>query len=203
MLKDWVDRQLLSVSEWLWVRVPTKGNLAAAADAVAGGKEGIHLPKERIGGEKKIEISDVTDSVEKVGKVVGAVAALAGTVSIVEAQGSQICPDPYCYMHGYPCSRCGGSDMSCPPGTVQGYMWPGCCTGNNLYYYYDCCSNAIGTSNCWGPVCTNSAQPNWCSQDLLYDDCPVLNSVRQCTYVCTLSIPAGPCGPGDPGGVYS
>jgi hypothetical protein len=202
MLKTWIDRHLLEFSEWLWVRVPTKGHFASASDGLVGGPRGMHLPKERITNDPARVVTESAGSLGNVATVVGAVTVAVVTGSEVKAQWSfGNCPDPYCYAHGIPCAYCGGSQTSCPAGTYQGWYWPGCCTGMTpptSVFFYDCCGH-LGTSICapGSPVCTNANEHGWCSQDGIH--CPP----DGCTYVCTLAVPVGPCTPDEPGGIYS
>ncbi len=89
------------------------------------------------------------------------------------------CSDPrYCWMHGHPCSCCGGSDTACPAGTTRGSTWTYCC-GGRTRSFRDCCGNLTCPASCvW---CDNSSQPNWCA------------GAGNNQYVCTLSEDLGPC----------
>jgi hypothetical protein len=84
----------------------------------------------------------------------------------------------YCWMHGHPCSCCGGSDTACPTGTNRGSTWTYCC-GGRTRSFRDCCGNVTCPSSCvW---CDNSTQPNWCY------------GAGSMNYVCTLSEDLGAC----------
>jgi hypothetical protein len=198
MIKNWLDGKLISFSEWLWLRVPTKGHLASASDAMAGGNEGAHLPKER---KTNPRATERATSLETIGMVVGAVTTTVVAATVTQAQGHITCPDPYCYADGVPCSYCGGSQTSCPPGSYSGWYWPGCCTQMNpptRFLFRDCCGE-MHQSNCTPgyPWCDNAfGEDNWCYGP---GGCPP----GGCGYVCTMAEYDGPCQPDDPPGVYS
>jgi methylamine dehydrogenase light chain len=89
------------------------------------------------------------------------------------------CSDPqYCYLHGYACACCGGSDKACPSGTAAGSYWSFCCSDRRIFFR-DCCGNKTCPSDC--PWCNNSNQPNWCA------------GAGNNQYVCTLAEDHGPC----------
>lgn len=95
----------------------------------------------------------------KIGNLLFAVAGveLAGAlVRVPVALATHNCsPCKYCYLEGYPCSCCGGTDSTCPSGcTAQGY-WTGCCCNGLRYRMQDCCG---GCPSCPGTChyCTNA-----------------------------------------------
>lgn len=89
------------------------------------------------------------------------------------------CSDPqYCWLHGQPCSCCGGSDSACPDGTSAGAYWSYCCSGRRIFFR-DCCGQRTCPAGC--PFCNNSSQPNWCG------------GAGNDQYVCTLAEDHGAC----------
>jgi hypothetical protein len=74
----------------------------------------------------------------------------------------------WCGLCGKPCTSCGGTYNTCPPGKVGGwYRWIACCGYpdgySSLVEYWDCCSNEESTCNhakCW-EGCPQSK--TWCT----------------------------------------
>lgn len=99
----------------------------------------------------------------------------------------------YCSIDGFPCSCCGGTTTSCPPGTEASQVtWIGVCHNpadgvDYIIAYNDCC----GKHSCGRCACTrnDSEQPmyrpfnnndiNWCL------------GTQSNAYNCTLSVVRG------------
>jgi len=96
----------------------------------------------------------------------------------------------WCYMSGYPCACCGGSNTSCPHGgcSTAGTAWTGCCIDPNscgkVIQYKDCCATGGGScpSVSCSCLCHNAGtQRYWCSGG------------TESNYRCTLAIVIGSC----------
>jgi methylamine dehydrogenase light chain len=172
-ISEWLDRQISVLSELCWLRLRPHGRLAVIGNALAGVHNHQHLPIERYALKPQEPANLLASSASMVegGGGVSSLAVSPATVSCTEWQ--------YCYMHGYPCACCGGSDTGCPSGTSAGSHWPYCCSTNTIWFI-DCCG---GTTTCPNTCswCTNSTQPNWCG------------GVGNNRYVCTLAVKVGYC----------
>lgn len=166
-LSERVDRGIGTFSEWLWRWLPTGGVIAVSGNALAGIQTNFHLPLERKSAHQHTVRPGVRDFSDE---------ADLPTVS----GAATSCSSPqYCYIHGYPCACCGGSDTACPSGTSRGWYWPYCCSGRTIWFV-DCCGGSACPSSC--PICQNSTQPNWC------------NGAGGNKYTCTLAEDHGACG---------
>jgi methylamine dehydrogenase light chain len=91
----------------------------------------------------------------------------------------------YCYMDGYPCANCGGTDTTCPSGCTAGNYWTQCCQNpaDNCYYhvgYTDCCGCSI---TCTGSWCSNSSEGTWCGGAGSYS-CTLAHVTTKCPIGC-------------------
>jgi hypothetical protein len=96
----------------------------------------------------------------------------------------------YCYMDGYPCANCGGSDTSCPGGCTGGNYWTQCCQNPSDFCFYnvaytDCCGCTV---SCSGTFCNNSSQSSWCGNAGSYA-CTLAHVATKCNIAC-VQIPS-------------
>jgi methylamine dehydrogenase light chain len=181
----WMDRITEGLADVFARNLSSQGAFALVGSTVAGVRVITHLPVDRRSGENHLHLFAKNKDSSR--------SEARGTRTPEQAPNFPPLPRPhgvaeaavsctntkYCWMHGFPCSCCGGSDTSCPAGTVRGAYWSYCCS-HRLILYYDCCGGTVTCpSGC--PFCNNSSQPNWCG------------SAGGGRYVCTQAADGGAC----------
>lgn len=181
----WMDRITESLADVLARNVSSQGGFAWVGCQVAGVKVITHLPVDRRSHQNHLHLfASKKDSLRgetrgtRVPERVPNFPPLAKPYDATDAAVS--CSESkYCWIHGRPCACCGGSDTSCPAGTVRGSLWSYCCN-HRLILYYDCCGGTL-TCPAGCPFCNNSSEPNWCG------------GAGGNRYVCTQAADGGAC----------
>ena len=177
-----IDRIIEALADVLARNVSPQGGLAWVGSQMAGVRAFTHLPVDRRSHENHLHLfAKKKDSSRGEGRGTQEYERAPNFPPLEGVTDAAIsCSESrYCWIHGRPCACCGGSDTSCPPGTVLGSYWSYCCS-RRLIYYYDCCG---GTVNCPSgcPFCNNSSEPNWCG------------GAGGNRYVCTQAADRGRC----------
>lgn len=174
-MTDWLERILLSWARWLSLRY----SCTALASRLGYAAAGYSYAPPLIVREEHRPRAIWPEKLRRLSAVLGEILNSSSPAPTQEPMFHSRCSaSRYCWMHGHPCSCCGGSDTVCPEGTVRGSTWTYCCDGRTRSFR-DCCGNVTCPEDCdW---CDNSSQPNWCGR------------AGNMQYVCTLAEDLGPC----------
>jgi len=208
--KQWLDRVVQRLCEWLDDFIPGNHGLAVLSDSIAGVGTGVLLPVDRRAPQSEYN-SYIHSPEYEIGKQVTSKARGDGQAR----QDSDCGFWAYCYMKGQPCVWCGGqnsadvsaglqtvdlsgagswiSNQLCPSGKNALGAWYGCCTHPNgamyLVAFVDCCGTGMCRDNPWNRCANWPQAKNWC----------VVGPTRQTSYTgpnsyfCTVAVYAGPC----------